>query len=294
MKTDASAIAPQLPFISQAFNEPPSAKIRDPRPFVLTAPLPYLTRLPVDRGADAIFFGDAAIVVGNNAPASWRTLPRITAIKAPNVYVDARRGWVDATLAYKSAPQLAQALGGALTLSRNSVLDVNAKLPVLVYVRGALLSVNGRVLYRSKGGYHWIRVPLTTTGVRCDGLCVLAAQTERMPPAEARPLPDSPNSSHAVAYQQILPFLIRARLVPGTSATIDLNCRYDRHWLSIMNYRELTHLKIDSAANAWILPVRKTAQTIWFFEVTALVQLGLEIIAIACVLALFRNTSRVR
>lgn len=236
-------------------------------------------------GTCDVFFGDAA----GNAP--------VRAVTAPTDSIDPATAWIDARLAFGEAPELAQAIGGALTQS-TTPLTIAPDSWLFAYVRGALIGSDGRMLIEGPGNFNWIHVPSGIASVRCAGTCELVAQTSTLPKLGKG---SSQSRARALAFRSIAPWLY---VVDATADSIHLsgrllrfNERYDPAWTAFSSMRLLPHVRIDLSFNGWLLPVSRGQ--IVLVESTALLQAIAEIFGVLCVLWLLKAlaygpTKRVR
>jgi hypothetical protein len=202
--------------------------------------------------------------------------------------IDARTGWIDASLAFARDPSLAQGLGGVLTQSRFP-LHVVPNAWLLAYVRGSLHDGRGRALVRSTGTFGWVWLPATTDRVTCYGICEVVGEMHAFPAAQfgLAPTVESP-----VAFDMPVPWLIRVRRASGT--LLRFNARYDSGWLAIEGLQVLPHVRSSLAANGWF--VRRGFADVILLQMTALVQLFAELAGVACTVfllkALFRRGTK--
>ncbi len=258
-----------------------------PRLSLIRMPLPITSGGVI--GAGAVFFADAAGIRGAQIPKTWSTFRPLIAVRAPMLYADAAKGWVDARLTFAENPGLAQAFGGAATTSRTDVLSVAPGVPALAFVQGRLTSRDGRTLSGSTSGYSWLTIPRDVTAVRCFGLCAIAAQG--YPPAN---IPDStpPAPAVAVAYRTWAPWLISAELSRGNASALRLNDAFDSNWIAAAAGAYLTHVRLDTTVNAWIVPARPETVTVWLVEWAAALQALLEAVAVISLFSLGLSAAR--
>ncbi len=282
LRTERTALASQwpLPVPSRRAHAAQTILLR-PAPELALLPMPDIGALDTRVGSGNVFFGDAAKVRGPLVPAQWKQLPAIVPIAQPTIQRSAREGWVDARLAFAERPDLAQAFGGALTTDPRALLPIRDDLSALVFVDGALLASDGHVVTRTTHGYRWVRIPAGTRAVRCNGLCVVAAQGD--PPRS--PLEPPPRTAQAVDFRLVFPWLAVAMLPPGPQGTVRYNVTYDGGWRAYLGGARLTHLRIDAAVNGWLVPARSRAQRLFIFEAPAAVEFVLELLAALTVAA---------
>ena len=226
-------------------------------------------------GACDVFFGD----VPGAAP--------VRPVAVPGDSIDPQIAWIDARLAFAEVPELAQGIGGALTLSP-APMPVEPASWLLAYLRGRLIGPDGRSLARRNAGFVWIRVPPGVASVACDGLCELVAQTLRRPPTAA-PLQ---TTTRALEFHQLAPWLyvVEREAASSGDALLRFNERYDAGWIAVSAGRALPHLRIDSAVNGWMLGA--SAGSIVLVQVTSVAQLMAEIVGAGCVLWLLKALYR--
>ncbi len=260
-----------------------AAKVANPQPPVALFPLPAVGTVVDELGAGAVLFSDAAQARGAQVPPSWLGYRALVPVSASGRYVDAALGWVDARLAFESAPQLGQALGGAATMSSQDFLQLRAGVPALVFVEGALRDQDGALISSSTSGYQWMILAASTSAVRCDGLCAIAAQG--YPPAG---LPANPQAAApiAVTAAEVTPWAIRATIPAGPQAMLRLNDAFDRGWVAQLSGGRLPHVRVDTTVNGWLLPSRSAAQQVLLIHWPAAVEAALEIVGVAWLFAI--------
>ncbi len=250
--------------------------IADPVPLISACEAAPIVALAERLGACAIFFGDAG---DRFAP--------VRVLQTRGDSIDARTDWTDARLAFAAVPALAQGIGGVLTQSRVPY-PLEAGRALLADVRGALQTTDGRTLLRSGGGLRWWALPPNVASVVCAGLCELVAQTGSVPalPGEA------PQSTvRALAFREILPWLFFVDANAPGARLLRLNERYDAAWTAIGAWRILPHVRVDLAANGWLLgDVQQPA--IILVQVTSLLQIAAELCGLACVVWLLKAAVR--
>jgi len=221
-------------------------------------------------GACDVFFGDV--------PGAEQISP----VSAPGDSIDPQRAWIDARLAFAESPELAQGIGGALTLS-SQPMQVESGSWLLAYLRGRLDGPDGRTLAQRNGGFVWV-APSGAASVTCTGLCELVAQSRRLP----APTPPSLQAARALEFRRFAPWLYVVEREAGSSggALLRFNERYDAGWLAFSAGRTLPHLRIDAALNGWILGT--PGAPVVLVQVTSVAQLIAEIIGAVCVLWLLK------
>lgn len=253
--------------------------------------LPRVALLASDLGGGNVFFGDVAGLQGSGVPVRWRTLPHADVIHAPAQTSDPRLGWVDAGLAFVRYPGLGEGIGGAMSVSSAQLLPVRPRMWALVNISGRLLSEGGRLLAVETGGYRWIRVPPNTDAVRCVGRCVVVAESRTLPDGPLNPVPQAYT---ALRFERLAPWYLRVSVPPGGKAALRLNELFDSRWQAYIGAHRLTHVRLDTSVNGWLLPARSKATVAVLVEVTALTQAAFELVGILWVLGLFARLARER
>jgi hypothetical protein len=255
----------------------PASACIDYLPELTLSGFPRIGTLDTNIGAGDVFFGDAGRARGPGVPADWQSFGTTQPVRAPNRFVDARDGWVDARLAFLIAPELSQPYGGALTVNPSALLDVRPGLEALVFVRGALRDARGRLVSGSTAGYAWVPLAPDTTQLRCAGLCVVALQGT--PPN----LPLNPPAQPAggVAFRSYTPWFASATLPAGPATFLRYNVAYNDLWLAVLDRTALAHVRVDGIVNGWFLPAREGPQRVYLVEAGALVTACAEIVSAA-------------
>jgi hypothetical protein len=233
-------------------------------------------------GECAVFFGDVA------------GYPLLRPIVAPSDSIDARTAWIDARLAFAESPELAQAIGGALTQS-SLPIAVTPSSWLLVYLRGALRDRSGAELARGNGSFEWVWLSRSVTLVECAGLCELVAQTPALP----RLARAAPPHARNVAFRELAPWLFVVSVANGGGAPSDsrrtallrFNERYDPAWIALAARHALPHVRVAMSVNGWFLDGR--AAGVVLIQGTALLQFVSEILGALCVLWLLKALARV-
>ncbi len=276
-----------------AFAFPLPAWLKDPQRVTRVAtlaPLPMLALSPLPKiGTNIVHVGRGNVQAGDAGPLcavvreAGCDASRPSPVLAPNVYVEAKDGWVDARLAFLVEPELAQNYGGAITTNATALLSLVGGEDALVSVAGRLTNADGsRVLDRGGTAYHWIAIPQDVSAVRCFGRCVVAAQ---MHSARSLALEPPRQPAQPVNFQTLLPWLVVAHVGAGNSATLRYDVTYDPHWSAYLDRTALPHLRIDGVVNGWIAPDRSSAGTVvlveWGAAITTILELAVTIAAIA-------------
>ena len=253
-----------------------------PLPMLALSPLPTIGTNIVHVGRGNVQAGDAGPLCAYVREVGCDASPP-RPIVAPNIFVEAKDGWVDARLAFLEEPELAQNYGGAITTNSAALLSIVGGEDALVSVAGRLTNADGsRVLDRGGTTYHWIAIPQDAEAVRCFGRCVVAAQ---MNSARGLPLEPPPQPAQAVNFRTLLPWLVVAHVGAGGVATLRYDVTYDRRWSAYLDRVALPHLRIDGVVNGWIAPDRRSDGTIvlveWGAAITTLLELAVTIGAIA-------------
>ncbi len=230
--------------------------------------------LPGATDACDVFFGDAS----GYAP--------VRAIVAPSDSIDPKTAWIDARLAFAKAPEIAQALGGALTQSQIPY-PVEPGSWLLAYTRGRLNGTDGRALVKSNGTFAWLRVPSSVAAVTCEGLCELVAQASSLP---NRPIDSTPATSRALAFRGLMPWLFVVERAEDSAQLLRLNERYDPAWIAFVPWRVLPHVRLDMSSNGWF--IARPARRVILVQVTSLLQLVAEGIGVSCALYLLKALVR--
>jgi hypothetical protein len=223
----------------------------------------------------AVFFGDAP---GYAA---------VTPLHGPSDSIDSSTSWIDARLAFARAPALAQGIGGVLTQSALPS-PVTPGTWLLAYVGGRLIGSDGQTLAASPGAFTWISVPPDVDSVSCRGLCELVAESRFFP---SIPLHQSAARTHALAFDQLAPWLYRVHGVAGSVGLVRLNERYDPGWMALRAWHVLPHVRIALAANGWILTDR-SSHDVLLVQIAACMQQIAELVGVLCVLLLLKALVR--
>jgi hypothetical protein len=244
-----------------------------PQPLVAMLPLPNIVTFVDDLGAGDVLFADAADVRGQAVPTSWASYRPLIPVPAPNRFVNASDGWVDARLSFAADPRLAQAFGGAATTSANDLLSLAIGVPALVFVDGTLVDQRDRLVSGATRGYRWVNISADVSGVRCHGLCAVA--TQGYPPAIA---PASMKRAHSASliFRARAPWWIETSVTVGDASTLRLNAAFDKNWIAMAGSDQLSHVRLDTAVNGWLLPARTASQQVRMIQWPAAVQALLE------------------
>ena len=245
--------------------------VNDPATMIARCASEQVVALPSAIGSCAIFFDDVP---------SARA--EVTPLSPYGDSIDPRTGWIDARFAFAAVPQLAQGIGGVVTVSslpyRLPVADA-----VLAFVRGALRDSRDVALLVSRSGeFRWIHT--TSPTVRCFGLCELVAQTPVPPrlPLSAAPSPIAP-----LSFRSLTPWMYLVESGSARDGLLRLNQRYDPGWIAVAAGRLLPHLRIDLASNGWELSSAQSS-TIVLVHATSVAQALAELAGIALALWLLK------
>jgi hypothetical protein len=231
-----------------------------------------------------VFFGDAREADGPGVPQDWRAGAAVKRIVPASRAVLASEGWVDIRSAFVAFPQLAQALGGAITTDPDAIQAIDGSLWTLAFVRGSLEDRNGVPLAGSTGGYRWLP-PLRTPGFRCKGLCAIVAQTDRLPVAISYPA-QSHCGGAALAFSLPFPWLALGELPASSRCLLRYNVRFDPHWSAFAGGTRLGHVAVNSTTNGWVVPAHPAPQKLVIVETVACAQFVFEALAILTILTL--------
>ena len=246
-------------------------------------------------GSGAIFYGD---LYGHDSVARRLRLrvSRPVAVVPPNNSLSAAEAWVDARIATWAQPETGQPFGGALTTNPDAVLPISGGDSVLAWVQGTLRSADGTTIYRASAskGYSWVQLPPWVSGLRCLGECIVALQGS---PPPHLPLNPPPLRSTALSLHQYLPWLMQARIPHTAAPLLRLNVAFNRHWVALLDWHLLEHVRIDGAVNGWILPPIHRSKFLVLVETTAGLQYVTELLALGWLLVHFvagrlRSSSR--
>jgi hypothetical protein len=261
----------------------PATTCIDYLPELTLSAAPAVGTLDTNFGAGNVFFGDARAARGSDVPSSWKDFGITQSVLAPNTFVDARDGWVDARLGFVVDPELSQAFGGALTIDPDALLPVRPGLDALVYVRGRLTDARGRSLSGATRGYRWIALPSDTTAVRCAGLCVVALQGT--PPK--LPLNPPVRPARGVDFHSSAPWFAVATLPAGAASFLRYNVAYNDLWVALVDGRALSHVRVDGIVNGWFLPARDGEGRLYLIECGAFATACAEAISFVGLLLTF-------
>ena len=254
-------------------------------PMLALLPPPSTCSVCRNVGAGAVFFGDVAGMQGAMMPQAWSRYPQTVEIRPPRETFDASAAWVDARLAFAADPSLAQAFGGAVTSQSATPLPVRPGMDALVDVRGRLTSDDGALVSRTTDGYAWVPLGPHVDALRCYGVCAVALEAsgaQRFPRETGAAAPAT-----AVTVVFLSPWLARASLPAGPAATLRLNAAFDRGWILLSGgIPSASHVRLDGALNAWLLPARSSTTPIALLQWPSAVAAIFEAIGLAWILAL--------
>ncbi len=237
----------------------------------LTPGIPPVASIANRPGEFAVFFGDGS-----------RSL---TATYVPTpIANDIRRNWIDARLAFPRRPSWGNAFGGLATMSDTPLpLRLSAAgTSLLGATDGVVVDDRGRVVAVKSDDLRWWPLTPGAHSLHCISACVVVMQA-RVPPRLREHGPASNGAPVAVRFP--LPWLGYATLAPHASGTLRLNVRYSSAWLAYTRDGTLTHLRLATAFNGWLLRPRKHSQVL-FVNVTAAAQFSLEVLAMISIAAL--------
>ncbi len=255
---------------------PSLRRIGNPLPPVSTCAASRVVALPSALDACDVFFADAG-------PA----YPAVRLLSSGSDSVDPETDWIDARLGFAKYPEIAQGLGGIYTRSRIP-FRVDGGTWMLAYVNGHLNDANGRAIFTSRGEFAWLAVPAGGESVTCGGLCELVALT-RSRPALAANAPSGTISARP--FRAVLPWLYVVSDAPAATL-LRLNVRYDAAWTAVRAWHALQHVRVDMAANGWLVGVSSPAPII-IVQVASLLQMLAELCGIVCILCLLKAARRV-
>lgn len=233
-----------------------------PLPPLAVEPDPLECAICTDLAGDAEFFGD-------------RDPSSIVSIDAPDRFVHAADGWVDARLAFAADPDLAQPFGGAMTTNAEEALPVRGGMSALAYVKGALLADDGAIVASTSPGYRWISIPQGASAVRCRGLCVVAVEATSVP---AVPDEGPRVRARALDLDELRPWKLIADLPRGPAGVARFDVRYDPHWQATLEGVRLNHVRIDAALNGWLLPARRDGEQVEIVQGATQLEAALELV----------------
>ncbi len=251
-------------------------RLANPLPLLSTCATSRVVALPTALDQCDVFFADAG-------PA----YPDIHPLSAGSDSVDPRTDWIDARLGFTNSPEIAQGLGGVYTRSRVP-FRVDGGAWMLAYVSGSLNDANGRAIFASRGEFAWLPVPAGGESVVCAGLCELVAVSQSLPALAANP---PSGAISATRFRAILPWLYVVSDAPAATL-LRLNERYDAAWTAVRAWRALPHVRVDMAANGWLVGAPSPAPII-IVQVTSLLQMLAELSGIVCIVWLLKAAPRV-
>jgi len=249
--------------------------VSDPLPLVSTCAAMSVVALPNGLDACGVFFGDAG------AP-----YPTARPLSAQGDSVDPRADWIDARLAFANAPALAQGLGGVYTRSA-APYRIGSGPFVLASVRGRLNDSKGRTIRHGRGEFAWLSIAAGGESVTCAGECELVASAPSLPalaPATAT------SATPAVPFRAVAPWLLVVSGA-GVAAVLRFNERYDAAWTALRAWRVLPHVRLNTAANGWLVGGSSPAPII-IVHLTSIAQMLTELCGIVCILWLLKAAYR--
>lgn len=283
--TDVASLRAATSFLYRAPGEPSASwvHIADATPLVSQfAGLPPVVSFGNRLGVGSISFSDAAATDGEEVPSWWRSLPKISPVRAPRDAIDPRSGWVDVRLGFFANPRDGQGLGGVVTTSREPIV-VPIQREVLARITGEIVDGQGRLIGRSSPEYQWLKLDPSSGGTLvCHGRCVVVG-TADVPDV---PMWASRRPARALGFWSPVPWLYVANLIPASLSTLRLNNRYDGNWQAFIGFRRLTHTRLDQVANGWLVPAATQSRQVILVNVVAAVQSVLEIAAVGVLLSI--------
>ena len=208
--------------------------------------------------------------------------------EAPNTIVDPRYGWISASLAFLTHSEIGQPFGGVYTSSTIPFALAGGQY-ALVYVKGHLLDSSGATVAASAASFHWAHVRPGTAFVRCLGSCAIALLSSMNPGYRVDP---KPQRIAALPFARITPWLVRAdvpAMNPGN--LLRFNERYSGWWTMFApaaKRTSFTHVRVDGAANGWLVSERYGGGSVYIFEARSLVEQLVEILSTVALALLFR------
>jgi len=201
------------------------------------------------------------------------------------------RQWSDATLQMNRFPGTAQGLGGVFGSRASGVYNVAAAY-VLAYVSGTLTTSHGHVLSHStRGRYAWVATQ-GATGLRCQGVCVLAFEATANPNTMIAKIPSPAHVEQLTGATSLLPWIWTVPIPARSGGVLHFNERFDRSWIALEGYHALSHLRIDEATNGWILPKSNHPENILIFHSTSVIQMVAEAVGFAFLVIYFGRHAR--
>jgi hypothetical protein len=225
-------------------------------------------------GTCDVFFGDAP----GYAP--------VRPIVPPSDSIDPQTAWIDARLAFAKAPEVAQALGGALTQSHLSHA-VEPGSWLLAYTRGRLNGAGGRPLMKSTGTFAWFHIPADVTSVECDGLCELVAAASSVP---SNSFGSAAAPVRTLGFRRFAPWFYVVDAPAESARLLRLDETYDPAWIAIAPWRLLAHVRVGMSSNGWF--VARPASRVIVLHATSLLQLIAEAAGVLCALYLLKALAR--
>ncbi|HVR46364.1 MAG TPA: hypothetical protein VMT95_06975 [Candidatus Binatia bacterium] len=250
-------------------------RLASPLPLVSTCATSRVVALPTTLDQCDVFFADAG-----------QSYPAVAPLSAGSDSVDPRTDWIDARLGFANSPEIAQGLGGVYTRS-HVPFHIDAGPWLLAYVSGRLNDSNGRTIFASRGEFAWLPISPGGESVVCDGLCELVALSRSLPALAPKA---SSDAISATPFRAIFPWLYVVNDAPA-AALLRLNESYDAAWAAVRSWRALPHVRVDMAANGWIVGTRSPAPII-IVQLTSLIQMLAELCGIVCIVWLLKAAPR--
>ena len=245
------------------------------------AAAPQVVSIGRSASGNAVFFGDAP----ENIYGRMKNT-QFSVMRSSRLGTDPSSGWIDARLAFFTYPQTSTRFGGVFTRSHAALLLPASSRPfVLAWTDGSLSDASGRIVARPTGELAWWPLATGTLRLKCTGACtVVAVGNPPAVPAEGRTIIPSP-----VQFHMIAPWLIRASLPAHGNALLRWNTRYERSWV-LTGVTTRAHLRIDQVLNGWLLD-RGPASTAYILNLTAAIQLTLEVLSFLIICVILRRAS---
>lgn len=264
LQSDANAFHAQRPFAG-ARSELRSGRVSKPLPLISVADdTPQKISGMPDLSDNAV------------AAPDWDL--RVQAPAADRRCADPQCGWEDARLAYGDRPAMAQGFGGVFTTGHQPVPFGSPW--IFAWIDGDLRQ-GDTVIASSTGNFRWLKVPLPTAPVVCNGACLVALAAPHRPPHQTA----AAASWRKVPFKGFTPWLYTAVLPgEGKAHVLRYNVAFDPGWIAISGGTMYAHIRLDAAINGWIMPPMSTRR-VWLLHWVAAVQWLFESCNVICLLA---------